>query len=161
MSAHRARSPNSILSCTHIESISIDKSLVRFRVVQHLVEQQNSLLYPIQFFLHLLFVIWFLLRFLIGDRTTRQTVIHSVRLETNPAVPLTAPDMIFISSCAAARSLGEPLRMSSCSFCTGRRDPPQFSGDPAIGLRTHSQLLEPLGLLLQARRVFVDSVVRV
>jgi hypothetical protein len=49
---------------THIESIPLDKPLLRLGVVEHLVEEKDALLYPIQLFLDLLLVVGLLLGFL-------------------------------------------------------------------------------------------------
>ena len=51
---------------TYIESITIDESLFRLRVVEHLIEQQHTLLYPVELLLHLLLVIGLLLRLLVN-----------------------------------------------------------------------------------------------
>lgn len=102
----------------HVISVSFDEALFRGGVVEHLVQEEDPLLHAIQLFADLGFVI----RLLIGFLCTAgfSFFCEGGRIYRDPAarfIERTAPAMIFMSSCAAARSFGVPRRISSCSFC--------------------------------------------
>lgn len=102
---------------THVIRITLDEPFLRIRVIEHLVEQQDALLHPVELLRDLLLVVRFLLRFLWASRggKSREEGVRGGGGER------TAPAIIFINSCAAARSFGVPRRISSCNFCEDRK----------------------------------------
>lgn len=52
---------------TNVVRVPFDELLLRLRIVEHLVEEQDPLLYPVELFRYLLLVVWFLVWFLLID----------------------------------------------------------------------------------------------